>query len=290
VLKLAIISKDFDHLKVEDIGKKEIQDWLLAQTTEREWSAATRNRWHAAFSLVFRVGVDNEKIQINPARAIKRKKEGDGRTRFLANEEEPVLVDTVRERFPEHVPALLVSLHTGLRSSEQFRLQWRDINFKQKQVTARATKNGDPERHVPLNSTALKALEELKAKYPSQPTRFVPVFFDSDGNRLRGHRDWFDPILEALKGTTLEDYLWHCNRHTTASRLVMAGVNLKAVQAIMGHKTINMTMRYAHLAPNHLEAAMEAISSGAMATKTATGSTAYPSGSDKIARKHNKTK
>jgi hypothetical protein len=65
-LKLAIIGKDFDNLNVEEITKKEIQDWLLAQTTEREWSAATRNRWHAAFSLVFRVGIDNDKIEINP--------------------------------------------------------------------------------------------------------------------------------------------------------------------------------------------------------------------------------
>jgi site-specific recombinase XerD len=289
-LKLDTIGKDFDHLKVEDITKKEIQDWLLAQTTEREWSAATRNRWHAAFSLVFRVGVDNDKIESNPARAIKRKKEGDGRTRFLSDEEEPVLVDALRERFPEHVPALLVSLHTGLRSSEQFRLQWRDINFAQKQVTARATKNGDPERHVPLNSTALKAFEELKAKYPSQPTRFAPVFLNSDGNRLRGHRDWFDPILEAVEDTSLADYHWHCNRHTTASRLVMAGVNLKAVQAIMGHKTIAMTMRYAHLAPNHLESAMESISSEAVATRMATESKTYQSVSDEAGTKRKETK
>jgi site-specific recombinase XerD len=277
-LKLAIIGRDFDRLKVEDIGKKEIQDWLLTQTTEREWSAATRNRWHAAFSLVFRVGVDNDKIEINPARAIKRKKESNGRTRFLSAEEELIIVDTVRELFPEHVPALLVSLHTGLRASEQWRLQWRDINFDQKQVTARATKNGDPERHVPLNTTALKAFEELKAKYAGRATRFAPVFLNSDGNRLRGHRDWFDPVLEALKGTSLEDYLWHCNRHTTASRLVMAGVNLKAVQEIMGHKTITMTMRYSHLAPNHLESEMEKIASGAAATKTATGIKGRPVG------------
>jgi integrase len=131
-LKLTIIGKDFDHLKVEDIGKKEIQDWLLTQTTEREWSSATRNRWHAAFSLVFRVGVDNDKIEINPARSIKRKKESKGRTRFLSDEEERVLVAALRERFPEHVPALLVSLHTGFRASEQWRLQWRDVNFDQK--------------------------------------------------------------------------------------------------------------------------------------------------------------
>lgn len=288
-LKIDIIGKDFDNLKVEEITKKEIQDWLLAQTTKRDWSPATRNRWHAAFSLVFRVGIDNDKIEINPARAIKRKKESNGRTRFLSDEEEPVIVNALRERFPEHVPAFLISIHTGFRASEQWRLQWRDINFEQKQVTARAT-SGDPERHVPLNSTALKAFEELKAKYPGRPTRFAPVFLNSDGNRLRGHRDWFDPIRGELEDTSLADYHWHCNRHTTASRLVMAGVNLKAVQAIMGHRTIAMTMRYAHLAPNHLESAMESIASGALATEMATGLKTDQPVTDEVARKSKKIK
>jgi hypothetical protein len=176
VLKLAIISKDFDHLKVEDIGKKEIQDWLLAQT-EREWSAATRNRWHAAFSLVFRVGVDNEKIQINPARAIKRKKEGDGRTRFLANEEEPVLVDTVRERFPEHVPALLVSLHTGLRSSEQFRLQWRGHKLQAK--AGHSPRDQEWRSRAPCSAEldSAQGFRGAEGQVPQPPDQVCPGFF-----------------------------------------------------------------------------------------------------------------
>jgi integrase len=290
VLKLDTIGKDFDHLKVDDIGKKEIQDWLLARTTEREWSGATRNRWHAAFSLAFRVGVENELIAINPARTIKRKRESPGNVRFLSDEEEPVMLAAIGERFPLHVPAFLISIHIGVRSSEQWRLDWRDINFVQKQATVRATKPGEPVRHIPLNATALSAFEELRDKYPGQPTRFAPVFLNSEGNRLSGHRDWFDPILEMLKDTSLADYTWHCNRHTTASRLVMAGVNLKAVQTIMGHKTIAMTMRYAHLAPNHLESAMESISSGAMATRMATGSISDRSVPDQTRHKPKETK
>jgi integrase len=266
-LKLAIIGKDFDNRKVEEIGKKEIQNWLLTQTTEREWSAATRNRWHAAFSLVFRVGIDNDKIDSNAARAIKRKKESNGRARFLSDEEEPVILDALRERFPEHVPAFLISIHTGLRASEQWRLEWRDIDFEQKQLTARATKSGAPERHVPLNSTALKGFRRAESQIPKPTDRFAPVFLNSNGNRLRGHRDWFDPILESVQDTSLADYQWHCNRHTKASRLLMAGVNLKAVQEIMGHQTIAMTMRYSHLKPNHLESAMESIASGSVATR-----------------------
>lgn len=72
-LKLAIIGEDFDTRAVEGISKQDIQNWLLGQTQDREWSPATRNRYQAAFSLIFRVGMDNEKLTINPASRIKRK-------------------------------------------------------------------------------------------------------------------------------------------------------------------------------------------------------------------------
>ncbi|HEY1160100.1 MAG TPA: tyrosine-type recombinase/integrase [Terracidiphilus sp.] len=56
------------------------------------------------------------------------------------------------------------------------------------------------------------------------------------------------------------DFSWHCSRHTFARRLVMAGVALKAVQELKGHKTIQMTARYAHLSPDHPQSAVELIS------------------------------
>ena len=58
----------------------------------------------------------------------------------------------------------------------------------------------------------------------------------------------------------IQNFSWHCLRHTFASRLVMSGVSLKAVQKLMGHRTIQMTARYAHLSPGHLQSAVELIS------------------------------
>jgi site-specific recombinase XerD len=69
-------------------------------------------------------------------------------------------------------------------------------------------------------------------------------------------RHWFENAIEATK---IPDYTWHRNRHTFCSRLIMAGVGLKAAQELMGHKTIQMTARYAHLAPGHLQEAVELI-------------------------------
>jgi integrase len=75
---------------------------------------------------------------------------------------------------------------------------------------------------------------------------------------LRGHRDWFDPILSEAG---LGDYTWHCNRHTFASRFVMAGVNLRLVQELTGHRSLTMVARYSHLAPGHHQSAVELIAS-----------------------------
>ena len=96
--------------------------------------------------------------------------------------------------------------------------------------------------------------------------------------KLRGSRDWFEPTVEAAG---VKEYTWHCNRHTFASRLVMAGVDLRTVAQLMGHRTIQMTMRYAHLATDHQQNAVERLvksGNGAesrrrqSATKTATTS------------------
>ncbi len=80
------------------------------------------------------------------------------------------------------------------------------------------------------------------------------MFLNKYGQRLVSPREWFDP---AVKAAGLKDFTWHCLRHTFASRLVMAGVDLRTVQELMGHKTIQMTVRYAHLAPKHQLAAVQ---------------------------------
>jgi hypothetical protein len=77
---------------------------------------------------------------------------------------------------------------------------------------------------------------------------------DDPNERLCGYKHWFDPAVETAG---IRDFTWYCLRHTFASRLVMAGVDLRTVAELMGHKTIQMTRRYAHLAPEHNLAAVE---------------------------------
>jgi len=79
------------------------------------------------------------------------------------------------------------------------------------------------------------------------------------GPRAEGIRQLIS-LLRPLSATVgFTDYIWHCNRHTFCSRLVAAGVSLKTVQVLAGHKTISMTARYSHLAPNTLHSAVECL-------------------------------
>jgi site-specific recombinase XerD len=83
----------------------------------------------------------------------------------------------------------------------------------------------------------------------------VPVFPSArSGESLQGSRGWFPSALEEAK---IDDYSWHCNRHTFASRLVMAGVDLRTVAELLGHRTLQMVMRYSHLAPEHQASAVD---------------------------------
>ena len=256
-LRIAQLLPVFGSRPAESIKKSEIVSWLAEQAAERNWAAGSRNRWQATFSLVFRVGIDNEKIDRNPAAGIRRKTESNGRVRFLSDHEEARLLKAIEHRFPEFLPHLLLSLHTGMRMSEQYSLRWNQVDFERRQIHLPKTKNGDP-RTIPLNVVALAALQGLKGENLQgaekvEGTRPVFPSLRSDDS-LQGSRGWFPTALAASK---IDGYSWHCNRHTFASRLVMAGVDLRTVAELLGHRTLQMVMRYSHLAPEHQASAVD---------------------------------
>ncbi len=119
-LRIAQLLPVFGSRPAESIKKNEIVAWLTEQAAERNWAASSRNRWQSTFSLIFRVGIDNEKIERNPAAGIRRKSEANGRVRFLSEAEETRLRAAIERRFPEFLPHLLLSIHTGMRMGEQY--------------------------------------------------------------------------------------------------------------------------------------------------------------------------
>jgi integrase len=150
-------------------------------------------------------------------------------------------------------PLVLVALNTGLRRGELLQLCWRDVQPEQRVLTVRGegAKTGQT-RHVPLNTEALRV---LKAWKPTEAQEDWFVFSGSSSmTPLTEARKAWEGVLRRAK---LRSFRFHDLRHTFASKLVMAGVDLNTVRELLGHRKIAMTLRYAHLAPQHKAAAVE---------------------------------
>jgi len=147
---------------------------------------------------------------------------------------------------------VLISLNTGLRQGELFNLKWENINFERATltVTANNAKSGKT-RHVPINSTTLQILKNWRMQV--QQNKFV---FSSKktGMSFNNVNKAWRSILESAE---IENFRWHDMRHHFASKLVMANVDLNTVRELLGHADIKMTLRYAHLAPEHKANAVE---------------------------------
>lgn len=234
------ITPDFGDRSAENIKPSEIDGWI-AQNCK---TPATGNRYRAVFSLIFREALRNGKVTSNPARLVRQRRESNGRIRYLKPEEETRLRVAMQELFPEHLPELTISIGTGMRLSEQYTLRWKQVDEDRTEVHLPKTKNGDA-RDIPMNSSVLGAFKSLKRGKPN-----ASVF------PIDNPRGWFETARETAKVT---DYRWHDNRHTFCSRLTMAGVGLKTIQTLAGHRTISMTARYSHLAPNTLRSAVQLI-------------------------------
>ncbi len=179
--------------------------------------------------------------------------------RFLDFEEADRLVDAARIE-PDWWAMIVVALNTGLRLGELLGLPWSEVDLKAGRLQVRqalsygviGTPKNDRPREVALNDTATTTLRQhrhLRGDY---------VFCREDGSLLDPHACRY-PLRRAWRKAGIPSLGWHDLRHTFASHLVMRGVPLKAVQELLGHATIEMTMRYAHLSPGVKRDAVRAL-------------------------------
>jgi integrase len=191
----------------------------------------------------------------NPAKEM-RLKVPEGRVRSLTlDEARRLIVEAAKSRKSPHLADFVrLALNTGCRRGELLKLQWKRVDlganliFLGEQDTKTARR-----RSVPLNAEARAALLNLArfraAHCPDSPW----VFAHRDGRRQAEIRGAFSV---ALRNAGIEDFRIHDLRHTCASWLVSAGQPLPAVRDLLGHSTIQMTERYAHLAPKNVRAAV----------------------------------
>ncbi|MCX7115039.1 MAG: site-specific integrase [Gammaproteobacteria bacterium] len=144
------------------------------------------------------------------------------------------------------MPMIVLSINTGLRQGELFNLSWDMVNLSEGSliVSGNITKNSSS-RYIPLNEEAHDMIKQLYNKSANKEGLVFPSKNNQPFNNVK--RSW----SSVLKKAQITQFRWHDLRHHFASRLVMAGVDLNTVRELLGHSDITMTLRYAHLAPEH---------------------------------------
>ncbi|MGH9428029.1 MAG: tyrosine-type recombinase/integrase [Terriglobia bacterium] len=142
---------------------------------------------------------------------------------------------------------MLVALHSGLRRAEILSLRRQNVDWHLRRILVEHTKNGE-RRGIPMNDTLYETLRRLPVRLDSE-LLFPGV---TPGMVTKA-------FSRAAKRAGLTDFHFHDLRHSFASHLTMEGANLRAVQTLLGHKDLRMTMRYSHLSPEHLQGAVKAL-------------------------------
>jgi integrase len=186
-------------------------------------------------------------------------KKPEGRVRSLTLVEARRLIEEAEKHTssPLLVHFIRLALNTGCRKNEMLKLEWRRVDLKENLIFLEGsnTKNGK-RRSIPLNAEARSALLDL-ARYRAKNCPDSPwVFVHPNGERLQSVNTAYKWLL---KRVGIKDFRIHDLRHTCASWLVTAGQQLTAVRDLLGHSSIQMTERYAHLSPENVRAAVNAL-------------------------------
>lgn len=273
---------DFHGLKLHEITPWQIEKWRMKRQNDGA-KPATINRELAALKACLKRATEWGYLKKHAIENVKLcKLDNNGKVRYLLPDEEdrlrkqldlrqddhrkkrtaanqwraerqyPLLPDLSETPFTDYLkPAVLLSLNTGLRRGELFGLKWSSVDFQRKNLTvvAETAKSGKT-RHLPLNPEAFQIIQAWRSQCDETT---VYVFEGPDGKPLHDVRTSWSGLLKDAKIT---NFRWHDLRHDFASKLVMAGVDLNTVREFMGHSDYDMTLRYAHLTPEHKANAM----------------------------------
>ena len=218
-----------------------------------KWSERTSNEYRVSLVSIFKKAIDRGELTTNPASKAYIYRIENSRTRELSLKEEDALRKTIRKLYPSKLPEFDLGLHLMCRASNLYGqhstkrrvmepLQWTDINMDFKTVQFKRSKSGKPYR-VPLNKTALAALKILRERCDDPSAPDGPVIRKPSGIELQSARKWFENCLAEAK---IKDFRWHDFRHTAASRLREAGVQIEDIRYLLGHGAKSITERYAH--------------------------------------------
>lgn len=273
--------KELGKFPLNELTLWQFEKWR-SQKIKKGIAPSTITRNLAEVRAMFNRAVDWGFLEQSPLIKFKMQKFDNARTRYLSVSEEAKLRLSLSQRdhriklsrkngnqwraergydlypdistlkFGDYLtPIVLLALNTGMRKGELFGLQWEHINFELNQLTVitENSKSGKA-RYIPLNEQAIQLLKDWSNQTKSNKGI---VFSSSNGHKLSDiKKSW----MNLLKATGVSNFVFHDLRHTFASKLVMAGVDLNTVRELLGHADIKMTLRYTHLAPEHKASAV----------------------------------
>ena len=232
----------------------ELRDLLSHETNSRGKirSNATVNRYMTTMQCVFSEAVKEwELLEQNPFFRVKKLKEPQGRVRFLKEDEKvSLLKECQKASNPYLYPAVIVGLSTGARKMEILNLKWENVDLEGGRAILENTKNGE-RRGINILGEVNKLIRHLyDIRNPNSPY----VFASKDGKHpFDITRSW----KKAIKNAGIQNFRFHDLRHTTASYLAMQGKSIGELADVLGHKTLQMVKRYAHLSDEHKKSLTE---------------------------------
>ena len=240
--------EEFGNLDINDLNIMIVEQWQTRLLKVR--TPATANRKLACLKHMLTKAVDwnmASEETLKQMRKVKFSKENNRKLRFLNVDECQRLIACCSAHLK---PIVITALNTGMRRGEILSLMWEQIDLRHGFVSLEDTKNGES-REIPINNTLKSLFEEMPHSIES-----VYVFTGRDGDPLTDVKHSFNT---ALRKAEIRNATFHTLRHSFASHLVMKGVDLTTVKELMGHQSLNMTLRYSHLAPEHKTKAVKVL-------------------------------
>jgi integrase len=251
--------EELGHCLLSDIKPSMIaqkRDELLSGTTckDKLRSSTTVVRYLASLSHAFSIAVkDWEWISENPVMKISKPKISNSRTRFLNDDEKERLIQACQESESKGLyPIVILALSTGMRRGEIMNLTWSDVDLARGSILLQTTKNGE-RRYIPLLGMALNLLRSKNANQATDYLVFPAPHSQSKPIDIRSAWE------TALKKADIANFRFQDLRHTAASYLAMNQASLLDIGTLLGHKTVQMTKRYAHLSNEHIYSTADAL-------------------------------
>ena len=229
---------------ITSLDIKEWRKWRMAHITRtgNRITKAAVNRELAFMKTMFNLAVEWSWITVNPAQSVKLLKGETRRFRILSREEITGLIDAATEYLK---PILIAAISTGMRKSELLVLKWGNVDFARGFIRIEYSKNTES-RNVPMSDHLKQALLPLRKGRGADDF----VFSREDGSQILCLKEAFNA---GCRRAGISDFRFHDLRHTAASLFAAGGCDLITLQNILGHKSLSMTQRYAHLIPERFE-------------------------------------